>query len=99
MTEPTIDIEHEETINGGAYRARLPGVDRPAELTWVARGNDVRVANHTFTPPEMRGKGIAAKLVDALVADARAQGFRIDPACPYVADKFAENPEWLPLKA
>ena len=97
--DETIDIRHETTDEGGAYRAELPGVAKPAELTWVARGKDVRVANHTFTPPEMRGKGVAAKLMDALVADAREQGFKIDPACPYVADKFAENPEWLPLKA
>ena len=38
------------------------------------------------------------KLVEALVADAREQGFKIVPACSYVAAKFDENPGWSDLR-
>ena len=50
-------------------------------------------------PHEARGKGIAAALVDALIADARAEGFRIVPQCSYVEAAFRRHPEWADLLA
>lgn len=47
----------------------------------------------------MRGKGIAAKLVDALIDDARDKGFKIIPSCSYVAAQFDRHPEWEDLRA
>lgn len=94
------DIEIIATDEGdhGAYRADVEGADKKAELTW--RGDDaVRAANHTFTPPEARGKGIALKLVEAMIADAREQGFKINPTCPYVAAQFDKHPDWADLRA
>ena len=38
---------------------------------------DARDAEHTIVPPELRGQGIAGRLVDALVRDARREGFKI----------------------
>lgn len=40
---------------------------------------------HTYTPAAMRGQGIAALLVEAGVAHARAQGWRVIGSCSYVA--------------
>lgn len=97
MTD-AIAISHSDETTHGAYRAALPGVESPATLTWRARGSS-RIADHTFVPPEMRGRGIAQKLVEALVADARAQGFRIVPQCSYVDALFRRNPEWSDLRA
>jgi predicted GNAT family acetyltransferase len=91
-----IEITRSDEITHGAYRAELPGAGRAAELTWRARG-EARIANHTFVPPEMRGRGIAQQLVEALVADARAQGFTIVPQCSYVAVLFQRHPEWSDL--
>lgn len=93
-----ISITREEEAGKGAYYAEVEGADRPAELTWVARGG-ARIANHTWTPPEARGKGIALKLVQALVADAKEQGFTIVPQCPYVEAQFRKHPEWADLRA
>ncbi|TIX49314.1 N-acetyltransferase [Alteraurantiacibacter aquimixticola] len=78
----------------------VEGAHRPAVLTWKARGEDgeIRLVDHTFTPPEARGKGIAAKLVEAIVADAREQGFKIAPQCPYVVYAFGKHPEWEELR-
>lgn len=94
MPEPIAIFRTDETTHG-TYRAELPG-SRAAVLTWRARGN-ARVANHTFVPPEMRGHGIAQQLVEALVADARAQGFTIVPQCSYVEVLFRRHPEWADL--
>ena len=99
MADTAITIEHTEQGDKGRYAAKLADSDREAELTWHARGEDVRVADHTFTPPEMRGQGIAAELVKAMVADARHHGFKIGPQCPYVRDYFADRPELDDLKA
>ncbi|RJY09638.1 GNAT family N-acetyltransferase [Aurantiacibacter aquimixticola] len=93
-----IDITVTDETTHGAYRTDVEGTDTKAELTWKARGK-ARIADHTFTPPEARGKGIAAKLVQAMVDDAREQGFTIVPQCPYVAAQFRKHPEWADLRA
>jgi predicted GNAT family acetyltransferase len=94
-------IIREEHPGGGAYTMAIKGSDRPAILTWKARGEygDIRLVDHTFTPPEARGQGIAAKLVEAIIADAREQGFRIAPQCPYVVRAFGKHPEWADVRA
>ena len=67
-------------------------------MTWITR-DGARVAEHTLVPKEIGGRGVAGKLVDALIADAREQGFRVVPECSYVAAAFAKHPEWADLKA
>lgn len=94
-----LEITKEEKGDKGAYYADVEGTDTKAELTWRLRQDGARIANHTFTPPEARGHGIAARLVDALIADAREQGFKIVPTCPYVAKLFDKNPDWADLRA
>ncbi|MFA6218879.1 MAG: GNAT family N-acetyltransferase [Erythrobacter sp.] len=90
-----------ERVGGGrqgAYVIHLPKIDQRAELTWFER-DGVRHANRTYVPDAMRGKGVAGRLVDALIADAREQGFRIVPECSYVAAAFERHPEWDDLRA
>ena len=41
---------------------------------------------------------MAARLVEAMVADARTEGFRIVPACSYVEAAFRRHPEWADLR-
>ena len=94
----SIEVFREDETSHGAYRADVPGSDRQAVLTWAARG-PLRIADHTWVPPEARGKGIAAALVEALVADARELGFKIVPQCSYVEAAFRRHPEWADLRA
>lgn len=97
MTE--LSITHQRDGNRGEYQACSPEHGACGHLTWIERTPGVRVANHTFVPPQLRGGGIAAKLVDALVADARAEGFRIVPQCSYVDAAFRRHPDWAGLRA
>ncbi|WP_374530809.1 GNAT family N-acetyltransferase [Novosphingobium sp.] len=82
----------------GEYLANVPGSSAIGQLTWVQNGN-VRIADHTLVPPEIGGRGVAAQLVEALIADAREQGFRIDPVCSYIDAAFRRHPEWADLRA
>ena len=93
----TIDIQFEETGRGGRFF--IPGETggREAELVFVARGN-VWDAVSTFVPPSQRGRGIAAELVDRLVANARKHGVKIRPTCPYIKVKFDRHPEWSDVR-
>ena len=93
-----IAINHTDEKTHGAYRADLPGSPTQAELTWIAQG-DARVITHTFVPPEMRGGGVALQLMEAIVADAREQGFKLIPQCSYAAIAFRRHPEWADLLA
>lgn len=88
-----ITITHHGFGEAGEYRAAVAGSDAIGLLTWVQRGG-ARVAEHTLVPPAIGGRGVAARLVEALVADAQSQGFRIIPACSYVAVAFRRHPEW-----
>jgi predicted GNAT family acetyltransferase len=55
------------------------------------------IFTHTVVPPELRGRGIAEKLVRAALADARAAGRKVVPACSYVAVFIQRNKEYQDL--
>lgn len=90
-------ITREMDARGGRYVAKIAGSDAEAELTF-RRDGDVFVADHTGTPVALRGRGIATKLVERMVADARIEGFRIRPACPFVVSLFSQHPDWAALR-
>lgn len=93
-----IAISRTDETTHGAYRAEIPGTPGHAELTWLARDR-ARIATHTFVPPGARGKGIARQLVEAMVSDAREQGFAIVPRCGYVEALFRRHPGWADVRA
>jgi predicted GNAT family acetyltransferase len=97
MDEITINRELDE--RRGRYVATIAGSDAEAELTFHREDPDIFVADHTGTPTALRGRGIATKLVERMVADARREGFRIRPVCPFVVALFSQHPEWADLEA
>jgi len=92
MTEISIAIEDGE--KRGRYVGRVAGIDAEAEITFTHRGPNLISADHTGSPEELRGTGIASALVDHMVADARKRGFRIIPLCPFVRARYEKHPEW-----
>lgn len=52
---------------------------------------------HTFVPTELRGRGIAEKLVRTALEFARDQQLRVVPECSYVAAFIRRNREYVPL--
>lgn len=91
-------ISKEELDNRhGRYVARIEGIDAEGEITFTHRGPGVISADHTGVPDAMGGKGVAKALLEFMLDDARANGFRIVPVCPYVFAQYARHPEWRPL--
>lgn len=99
MTTQEVEITRHDKGDAGEYHAKVAGSNAKGRLTWVTRGDGARVAEHTLVPKSIGGRGIAALLVQDLVADARQSGFKIVPQCSYVAAKFEENPAWADLLA
>ena len=49
---------------------------------------------HVFVPPELRGGGVAGKLMQEIVDHARKNSMKIHPVCPYAVawmDKHKES--------
>ena len=45
-------------------------------------------------PDAMRGTGAGLRLVERLVADARAEGVKIVALCPFVKAQARRHPDW-----
>ena len=89
-----VRIEKQETGAGGRYVGWIEGLEGEAEIVFTRLGPDSIRADHTFAPDTMRGTGVALALVEHMVADARANAFKILARCPYIRAQFKRHPEW-----
>lgn len=93
MTEP--QILRETGRDGGSYVAVLPGMPGKARLEYSREPQSrLLIAEHTETPVEFRGRGVALALVQRMVEDARRDGVRIRAQCSYVERERQRHPEW-----
>ena len=90
MSDPVVTRE----VHGakGHYVIRQNGEE--AELTWTNTTPTLVIADHTGVPDSFRGTGAGLAMVTHLVADARAEGFKIMPLCPFVNAQRIKHPEW-----
>ena len=54
---------------------------------------------HTETPPQARGRGIASQLTADVLEIARQRGLKIVPRCPFVRAYLARHPQFNDLLA
>jgi len=101
MPSDLSDIHHDTYPTGGRYRLELAGTTEPAILEYSQDAAQPQriIAKHTRVPDAMRGRGVALKLVQRLVSDARANGWRIEPRCSYVRAQAERHPEWADVFA
>jgi predicted GNAT family acetyltransferase len=78
----TISIEKREAGTSGRCVGRIDGVGGPAELHFTIGSPKLISADHTEAPASMCGTGAAMALVEHMIGDARASGFKIIPICP-----------------
>jgi len=60
--------------------------------TEYRRHGDTLALVHTEVPQAVEGRGIAAQLVHAALAYARAQSFTVQPVCSYVRAYMRRHP-------
>ena len=95
MTESS-DVVVRNNVGATRYEAVVQGLQCVAD--YVIEDNRI-IFTHTFVPPELRGKGIAEKLVRAALDDARAQKLKVVPACSYVTEFVQRHAEYRDLTA
>lgn len=83
-----LEIRHTSSV----IYARLPGSKEKAWIAYEVEGNVMRLLK-TYTPPEYRGKGIAAKLTQYAIELAKKNGWAIEPVCSYAVHYFIKHPE------
>ncbi len=86
------EIAREVEGSKGRYVIRQDGAE--AELTYSIASPVLVIADHTGVPDSFRGSGAGRALVERLIADARAEGFKIVPLCPFVNGMRRRHPEW-----
>jgi predicted GNAT family acetyltransferase len=55
------------------------------------------IITHTETPPALRGRGIASKLVKGALEMIRADGLKVVAGCGFVVDYLEKHPEYSDL--
>ncbi len=84
------EIIHDK-INQSFY-SEIEG--RRALLDYIMRDDEVIDFTHTYVPIELRGKGIAAKIVREGLEYAKENNFKVIPSCSYVEAYIDRHPEY-----
>lgn len=95
MPSPTPDpsnyrIEREDGENKGRYVIRIDGHE--AEMAYSKAGASRVIIDHTGVPDALRGRGLAALLVERGIADARREGKTVIPLCSFAKAYIARHP-------
>lgn len=68
------------------------GDKRVAEMAIAIQGENL-IVYHTQVADELKGQGIASKLLETMVAYAREHAMKVVALCPYVRAQFERHPE------
>ena len=90
----SVDAEITRETSGSKGRYVLRRGAEEAELTYSITSATLIIADHTEVPASFRGTGAGLALVTRLVADARTEGVKIVPLCPFVNATRLRHPEW-----
>lgn len=80
-------------ISGSKGRYVLKTDAGEAEMTFSVLSPSTIIVDHTGVPEGATGNGYASQLAHNLVKDARENGFKIVPLCPFVNGWRARHPE------
>lgn len=87
-----LQIKREDGETGGRYVVTVDGHE--AEMTYSRAGAKIMIIDHTGVPKELGGQGVGQALVLRAIEDARSEGFKIVPLCPFAKAQFDKHPEW-----
>jgi uncharacterized protein len=90
----SLTIEHD--ANKGRFSVVVD--DQRCLLDYRLAGSTMTIV-HTEVPTAVAGRGIAAELMQSALAAARANGWKIVPACSYAAAYMKKHTEYADLLA
>lgn len=92
-----VDLEKVEVTQNEAdhtFEARVHGL--LSKLDYIKEDKNF-VITHVGVHPELRGQGLAGKIVEAGLDYARQNSLRVIPMCSYAAAYVRRNPQHLEL--
>ena len=95
MPEPNIAVRHEP--DKLRFVADIDGKESDAVLKYRPIGDGTLDYYSTFTPTELRGFGIAGRIVTKALDYALAEHLSVVPSCPYVAKLIERNEKYRQL--
>jgi uncharacterized protein len=85
-------VSREDRPTGGRWVVVVDGHE--AEMTFSRASPTLIIIDHTDVADALRGQGVGQTLVERAVIDARREGFRIIPLCPFAKAQFQRHPAW-----
>lgn len=67
-----------------------------SKLDYIQDGKNF-VITHVGVHPELRGQGVAGRIVEASLAYAKEKSLRVIPMCSYAAAFIRRHPEYMEL--
>lgn len=84
--------------NAGEHRYELI-VDGHVATAHYRLQPGVITFDHTVVPEALGGRGVGSALARGALDDARAQGLKVVPQCPFIAGYIKKHPEYADLVA
>lgn len=86
----SFDVRHDEKEH--KFFAVIDGHE--AHVTYRPAGDHIYDFEHTFVPPELRGRHVAGELVRQALDETLRRGFLFTPTCPFVQSFVEKHPEY-----
>lgn len=96
MQSTTGEARHNEAQRRYEIEIEVDGGSAMA-LAEYSLDNGVATFFHTETPPALQGRGVASKLINFALTDARARGWKVRPTCSFVIAYLKRHPEFADL--
>jgi len=92
-----IDLNKIEVIHNLEKKRFETTIDgKLSKLDYLQNGNNF-VITHVGVHPDLRGQGVAGKIVETGIEYARENSFRVVPMCSYAAAYIRRHPEYAEL--
>lgn len=93
----TIDLNQLTVKNNtDKHRFEVSLDDQLALVEYRIAGPNI-IFTHTEVPPEFEGMGIAGKMAKVALDYAKAEGYKIQALCPYIAAYVRRHAEYQPI--
>ena len=91
-----MNLQIEHLAERGRFQVVIDGHECVADYRLTS---GAMLITHTEVAPELRGRGIAAALMQAALAHASAHGLKVRPLCSYARSYMQRHPETKVLLA